>query len=201
MIRRKLAFAFDFDGVFIQGKHTLPFAKATLERLNRLGIPFIILTNGGGVKESLKAAQISDRLGIKIHERQLCLSHTPMRSLVDKYKNELMLVVGPESCKDVAKSYGFTNVLSPLDVHDHHPDIWPFRRTPGEKESKSLSHLKFGGVLQLHDSLDWGLDLQVMLDVLTCKDGDLMVNAGRQTLPVYFSNSDLVWKSSFHSNR
>jgi HAD superfamily hydrolase (TIGR01456 family) len=200
-IRKRLAFAFDFDGVFIQGKNTLPFAKQTLQKLKNLQIPFIILTNGGGMKESLKAQQISDRIRVEITEKQLVLSHSPMKKLAQKYMDQLMLVVGPETCKDVARSYGFKNVISPLEVHNQHPEIWPFKRHLGT--SKCLSSLKFGGVLQFHDSLDWGLDYQVMMDVLTCHDGNLMIPTTKldQTLPIYFSNSDLVWKSSFHSNR
>ena len=73
-VRKRLSFAFDLDGVFIQGKHTLPFTKPTLQKLKNLQIPFIILTNGGGIKESLKAQQISDRIGVEITEKQLVLS-------------------------------------------------------------------------------------------------------------------------------
>jgi hypothetical protein len=50
-----------------------------------------------------------------------------------------------------------------------------------------------------HDSIDWGRDLQVMLDALVSKNGDLTtiktqteLHTTRQSVPLFFSNSDLA---------
>ena len=50
-----------------------------------------------------------------------------------------------------------------------------------------------------HDSVDWGRDLQVMLDALVSKNGDLStvktqaeLHTTKQSVPLFFSNPDLV---------
>lgn len=50
-----------------------------------------------------------------------------------------------------------------------------------------------------HDSVDWGRDLQVMLDALVSRNGDLStiktqveLHTTKQSVPLFFSNSDLV---------
>lgn len=44
-----IAFAFDIDGVLIRNNISLPGARETLSMLQRYKVPFIFLTNGGGL--------------------------------------------------------------------------------------------------------------------------------------------------------
>ncbi len=49
-----------------------------------------------------------------------------MKSLVEKYKNDLVMVVGKgEAPKHIAKSYGFQKVVSVDQYHGHCPEIYP----------------------------------------------------------------------------
>ena len=41
--------------------------------------PLVFMTNGGGVSESVRAAQLSDMLGVRVRAEQVILSHTPMQ--------------------------------------------------------------------------------------------------------------------------
>ncbi len=83
-----------------------------------------------------------------------------------------------------------------------HPDIWPLGANSNTNiEPHDLSEFQFSAIMQLHDSMDWGLDMQVMLDVLRSHDGKLMTVGERQAVPIYFSNSDMVWKAAYPHNR
>ncbi|CAG8682074.1 11585_t:CDS:2, partial [Scutellospora calospora] len=58
----------DIDGVLIKGTTVVPETKSALQFLdgkNKLKkkIPFVLLTNGGGVTESRKAEELSEMLG------------------------------------------------------------------------------------------------------------------------------------------
>ena len=49
---RYFPFAIDIDGVLIRSTEKLPYVTETLQRLQIISIPFIFLTNSGGVHES-----------------------------------------------------------------------------------------------------------------------------------------------------
>ena len=87
-------------------------------------VPFVFLTNGGGVHESVRASQLSKmldievsfslpslplphplslslhlsslcpNLGLQIHPNRVILSHTPCQDFVPEYGNKLVLVSG-----------------------------------------------------------------------------------------------------------
>ena len=61
----------------------LPGAAAVLKRLNSLDVPHILLTNGGGRHETVRAEQLSRLLGVGISSHKTIQSHTPFRDLVD----------------------------------------------------------------------------------------------------------------------
>lgn len=69
--------------------------------------PFILLTNGGGTLESDRAKKLTKELGVPIAESSLVLSHTVFRSLVPKYGDKPVLVIGgnDDSCRRVAEAY------------------------------------------------------------------------------------------------
>ena len=68
--------AFDLDGVLIRGKGGVPGAVEALKRLTALRVPFIFVTNGGGVTEANKAAELCVRFGIEVsrpsHAMMIC---------------------------------------------------------------------------------------------------------------------------------
>lgn len=141
------------------------------------------------------------------------------------------MVVGGEGgrCRDVAEMYGFTNVVTPGDIYAAYPEIWPFSKPflqdyyhsfarPLPKPITSASpeeSLKIDAVFVYNDPRDWGLDLQVILDVLlsregimgtySAKNGDLSLpNSGYlqdNQPPLYFSNPDLLWAAKYHLSR
>jgi HAD superfamily hydrolase (TIGR01456 family) len=198
------AFAFDIDGVLVKGSKVLPQAKTALQLLNTRQIPYIFLTNGGGVTESQKASELSSKLGMEIQTDQVVLSHSPMKRLVEKYRTKPVLIVGGRECKAVARSYGFEKAVLSADVHDWNPKIWPFRESALSLPSTlNLAKEQFAAILVMHDSRDFGLDIQICCDILRSRDGVLGTHrtSAEQSVPVYFSNSDFLFSSDFPVSR
>lgn len=119
-------------------------------------------------------------------------------------RNGMTLVIGPETVREVAKSYGFKNVVMPLDLLGWHPEIWPFRHAKPKEPLFDISKVPIATVLVCHDSRDWALDIQVICDVLR-SEGGLLGTLGphhhtpnfKQSVPIYFSNSDFTYVNEF----
>lgn len=83
------------DGVLLRGKKALPKAKETLEYLDSQLIPFVLLTNGGGMTEERRARVLSRELGFPLDAGLIVQSHTPFE-VMDEHKKGCALVVGGE---------------------------------------------------------------------------------------------------------
>ncbi|KAF9351239.1 hypothetical protein BGX26_010719 [Mortierella sp. AD094] len=206
---------FDIDGVLIKGKQVLPQTHRALGLLQSNNVPYIFLTNGGGLTETDKAAQLSKKIGVHISPKQLILSHSPMRSLVSKYEDKNVLVVGGNGsdCRNVAEHYGFKHIVTPEEVHAVYPSVCPSsaieaRSVPLAEKYLQNVHRPVEAIMVLHDSVDWGRDLQVILNALVSRDGYLTtvksqseLHTTKQSVPLYFSNSDLVWSNEYPNPR
>ncbi|KAL9027041.1 MAG: hypothetical protein Q9196_004382 [Gyalolechia fulgens] len=129
---------FSIDGVLLRSSNPLPRARQTLTALQRLRIPFILLTNGGGKLERDRVAELSHILSVPISPSMFIQSHTPFADLVDStipgedpktpLKDKAILVTGGdgERCRKVAEDYGFKNVIIPADIITSCPSLWPF---------------------------------------------------------------------------
>ncbi|GAA6029184.1 hypothetical protein JCM8097_001641 [Rhodosporidiobolus ruineniae] len=215
------AFCFDIDGVLKQGEHVLPQAKQVMQILSghnplKKKYPFICVTNGGGSLEADRSKKLTKELGVEIAEHQVVQSHTIFRSLVPKYGDKPVFVVGGNSdkCRRVAEVYGFKHAYIPADVLRWKPAIWPYHKLT-EKEmaySKDVdfSTISFGAILVFHDSRDWGRDIQLVLDLVQAQDGvfgtrndlkDKSQWTKEKQIPVHFSNPDLLWGNEFSQPR
>lgn len=141
------AFAFDIDGVLMRGKVPLDGAKQTLEMLQANSIPFILLTNGGGLTEFDHAARLGLRLTMCIDEDQFVQSHTPFKTFVNQYRDEWIVVLGGHGSlvKELAAMYGFNleKIITSSDIVKHHPSIHPFpvRRADDGRAFWTLGHV------------------------------------------------------------
>ncbi|MCJ1228863.1 hypothetical protein MMC12_005526 [Toensbergia leucococca] len=219
------AFAFDIDGVLLRSSKPIPGAHKTLTYLQRHQIPFILLTNGGGTTESERVAQLSQKLDVSLSTEMFIQSHTPFAELVnDKndtpgFKDKCILVVGGEgdNCRRVAEEYGFTNVVTPIDIITAHPTLWPFSHPPSlpEHVRPLPDPLQISAIFVYTDPHDWALPTQLILDLLLSHAGNLgtlssfnndanLPNRGYQQdgQPLlYFSNPDLWWAAGYHLPR
>ncbi|WWC63245.1 TIGR01456 family HAD hydrolase [Kwoniella dejecticola CBS 10117] len=213
----KLAFAFDIDGVLKQGHHNvLPQAKRVLRLLSgadgRLPkpIPFLLITNGGGIPDEQRRAVLSEELGVELTENQLVQSHTPIKQYVDKYRDKPVLVIGGkgEDCRRVAESYGLQHSYIPQDVIAWNPSIWD--RTTLTQEEKDFarptdfSKVAFSAAIVMHDTDDWGRDITLILDLLSSDKGVLGTRREghnradmRGDVELLLSNADLEWRSDW----
>jgi hypothetical protein len=77
--RNPFGIAFDIDGVLLRGKEPIGRAPESLARLYKdvknaeLQVPYIFLTNGGGMTEAARAAELTRQLGVPIAAQQVCM--------------------------------------------------------------------------------------------------------------------------------
>ncbi|CAO2657676.1 Nn.00g038020.m01.CDS01 [Neocucurbitaria sp. VM-36] len=225
----EFAFAFDIDGVLVRSSDALPRAHKALSYLQSQRIPFILLTNGGGKHESERVADLSNKLSVPIDTSMFIQSHTPFADM-DHLKDKTVMVVGGEAdkCRAVAETYGFRTVVTPGDVLAAYPDVWPFSQqllpyyksftrplpAPIDPASPSTS-LRIDAIFVYNDPRDWGLDSQIITDILLSRQGifgTLSTKNGDPALPnhgyqqdgqptLYFSNPDLLWAAKYHLPR
>ncbi|KAL1854325.1 hypothetical protein Daus18300_011511 [Diaporthe australafricana] len=225
-VTHNFAFAFDIDGVLVRGKAPLHGAKQALETLQANAIPFILLTNGGGLTEADHAERVGQRLDISIREDQFVQSHSPFQSFVDEFQDKWILVLGGQksAAKELATHYAFSpnKIVSSSDLVKDHPSIHPFPEMTasyhGEhgKVAEDFSHEKeIAAIFVFSSPRDWCLDLQVCLDLLLSSRGRLGTESalnGDTTLPnngyqqdnqprLFWCNPDVQWATSHATPR
>ncbi|KAF7301257.1 hypothetical protein MIND_00690500 [Mycena indigotica] len=210
------AFVFDIDGVLIRGPSVLPAAKRALAILEgdnpfKVKLPYILLTNGGGVSERYRSEKLTRQLGFKIEPEQYIQAHTVLKTLSHKYHDSPVLVLGGklDQVRQVAIDYGFQKALTPLDVLSWNPSVWPFHQLNPSEQASTLpidfSQTRIPAIFVFHDPRNWALDIQIICDVIQSAGyiGGPHVPLHQQKNPVelVFCNPDLLWKSDFPVNR
>ncbi|KAK1840443.1 hypothetical protein CCHR01_16933 [Colletotrichum chrysophilum] len=229
------AFAFDIDGVLLHVAKPIPGAAESLQFLNDNNIPFILLTNGGGKPEAVRVQDLSDKLGVQLSVDNFVQSHTPFQELVqgpEGLGDKTIFLTGADAkkCREIAKLYGFKNVVTPADIISAHPDVFPFERLMKQVYAETAEPLpkpihsgnmrdadalKIDAMFVFNDPRDWALDIQIITDLLLSRDGILgtysskngdkaLPNRGWQQdgqPPLIFSNADLFWSTTYHQPR
>jgi HAD superfamily hydrolase (TIGR01456 family) len=191
MIRRSLGVALDIDGVLLRGKHALPGASHALERLTVHGIPWLCLTNGGGVPEAVKAREVSKILQVPIREDQVIICSTPLKAKAHDFAHKRVLVLGCRDVVGVARSYGFQEIVTPRMLAEDDPSRYPFTAWEHHSLAESLFDRPVEAVFVLHDPVDWSVDIQIALD---CLRGGTPLGTGlAQAIPLFHANPDLVF--------
>lgn len=211
---KNMAFAFDIDGVLVHGDRLIPEGKRVLQILNgdnELGIkiPHIFLTNGSGKPEEARCAQLTRILQNPVSTEQFIQSHTPMSALAEYYST--VLVVGGENyqCREVAKQYGFKDIVVPNDIVASVPTISPLKEFFTEEQRRTstprdFSKVRIEAILVFSDSRDYATDLQIIMDLLQSEGGVLGTMAKNptcQSMPIYFSQGDLLCPSEHPTPR
>ncbi|KAF7533269.1 hypothetical protein G7054_g7233 [Neopestalotiopsis clavispora] len=212
LVADSFAFAFDIDGVLIRGGRAIPEAVEAMKVLNGqneygIKIPYIFLTNGGGKSEAERCKDLSKQMEIDISPAQFICGHTPMSEMATKYGTVLVVGGEGEKCRQVAESYGFTDVVTPGDIIKHNSATTPFRKlTPEElanSRERDFSNVTIDAVFVFADSRDWAGDLQIILDVAMSKGGRLGTTSETfdEGPPIYFSHSDVLWSAAHNDPR
>lgn len=126
--KQDIGFVFDIDGVLLRGKQRIVEATEMITYLQREKIPFILLTNGGGMTEEKRINFINMTLQLEtpIHADQLVQAHTPMKTLIPHHKRVLVCGGPNDDIREVALNYGFEDVIRPVDVIRANPTVWPY---------------------------------------------------------------------------
>ncbi|PON62379.1 HAD-superfamily hydrolase, subfamily IIA, CECR [Parasponia andersonii] len=174
--------AFDIDGVVLRGETPIGGSPQALRRLyhhdvysGALKIPYIFLTNGGGFRESKRALELSDLLGVHISPSQVVQGHSPFKQLVDRFENELVVAVGKGEPAAVMSEYGYKNVISIDDCascFENIDPLLPYKKwttkqvsyqnsTSKERDLRNNIHSqRVQAVFIVSDSVDWSRDIQ-----------------------------------------
>lgn len=108
-----LTLCLSIDGVLLRASKPIPGAADSLALLKQQGIPFILLTNGGGKHETERVAEISEKLNVSLDATDIVQSHSPFAELVkgpdesSALENKCVLVAGGDgdNCRRVAEQY------------------------------------------------------------------------------------------------
>lgn len=206
------AFVFDIDGVLLRGSKPIPRARDALSLLNQAKIPFILLTNGGGVSERARVEFLSNRLNIEISPLQIVQSHTPMRAWAQTGKYKRVMVVGgaKDNSRHVALEYGFEDVIMPIDIVRQDPAVSPHHRFTDAEFAEYARDVDLSApidsILVFNDPRDMNTDMQIVSDLLNSEGG--IVGTKRQSLgdptpavPIAFSNNDYLWANDYNLPR
>lgn len=179
-----------------------------------LKIPFLFLTNGGGVPEPKRATELSGLLGVQISPLQVVQGHSPFRELVKRFENELVVAVGKGEPATVMSEYGFKKVLSIDEYASYFDDIDPLSQykawSPKQAYDKNYAHREslssynvlsdsVKGTFIVSDPVDWGRDIQVLCDIL--RSGGVPGRGKGHQPPLYFAADDLEYQAAFPSER
>ncbi|SGZ46344.1 CIC11C00000005037 [Sungouiella intermedia] len=207
------AFCFDIDGVILRGPNTIPEAVEAIRMLNgdnkyNIKVPSIYVTNGGGKPELQRAEDLSKRLKTNIRIDQIIQGHTPMRDLVPLFKNVLVVGGVGNVCRNVAESYGFKNVYTPLDILKWNPAVSPYHDLTEEelvccKSDVDFSKVSIDAILVFADSRNWAADQQIILELLLSKNGVMGTESKAQGEgpEIYFAHSDFIWATNYKLSR
>ncbi|XP_040993206.1 uncharacterized protein YKR070W isoform X1 [Juglans microcarpa x Juglans regia] len=210
--------AFDIDGVVLREDTPIGGSPPALRRLyddsGYLKIPYVFLTNGGGFRESKRAFQLSELLGVNILSSQVLQGHSPFKQLVDRYENEFIVAVGKGEPAAVMFEYGFKNVLSIDEYASFFEDIdplakykkWTTKLAANQSstfnkitQTNSLYSQRVQAAFIVSDSVDWSRDIQVLCDIL--RTGGLPGREIGHQPPLYFAHDDLKYQAAFPSER
>ncbi|XP_062092850.1 mitochondrial hydrolase YKR070W [Humulus lupulus] len=213
--RPSFGIAFDIDGVILRGRVPIGGSPQALRRLygeaGTLKVPFLFLTNGGGIPESRRAIELGELLGVQILPSQVVQGHTPFKNLLNKYENELIVAAGKGEPALVMSEYGFKKVLSLDEYASYFKDIDPVSQYKIWTKEYQNDHLiesaprynvlydRVKAAFVVSDPVDWGRDIQVLCDILT--SGGLPGGDNGHQPPLYFAADDLEYQAAFPSER
>jgi len=188
--------------VLLRGKRPLPNGRWALETLQRLKIPYALLTNGGGIPESKKKASVEKILGMEGSgiSGPVILAHTPMReSVATRYADKRCLLLGHREEIDVAMSYGFKKLITPQMLAAQFPEVyegWGRKHDVEQARKDPFIEEPIEAIVIMHDPVDYHLELQICIDVLR---GRYPASAQKLSRPprVYNSNEDLEFSGTF----
>nr|GME13277.1 uncharacterized protein YKR070W-like [Ipomoea batatas] len=170
----------------------------SLPRSCTLRVPYVFLTNGGGVPEFKRATELTRLLGINILPLQVIQGHTPFKQLVKRFENEFIVAVGKGEPAEVMSEYGFKNVLSIDEYASFFKNIDPLAQYKKWIDKQAVGHDK---VTLRQDPCSERVQavFVVLCDIL--RTGGLPGREIAHQPPLFFANDDLAYQALFPAER
>ena len=135
------------------------------------------------------------KLDMTVLPSQVIVCHTPLKILTPEFSSKRVLIIGRKECLDVAKAYGYSKAINTDILHIENPTIYPLAPAPSSSPSCGSGSVtepleSVAAVMIFHDPVNWGLEMQVMSDVL-------MDTNGNQRIPLFVTNNDLLYNTEF----
>ncbi|XXG74800.1 hypothetical protein AAC387_Pa07g3425 [Persea americana] len=224
--RPSFGIAFDIDGVILRGREPVGGSQFALTRLyddllpclldydtltqdsllsGDLKIPFLFLTNGGGIPESKRAYELGELLGVNLLPLQIVQGHSPFKELVNRFGDKFIVALGKGEPAAVMTECGFKRVVSTDEYESYFNGIDPLSqyKTWGSKQIFSDKYYvrtdKVQAVFVVSDPVDWGRDIQVVCNIL--RSGGFPGKKNGHQPPLFFAADDLEYQAAFPSER
>ena len=196
----EFGFLFDIDGVLVRGKSLLPHTKDCMKLLTdkkgNFKVPTVFVTNAGNTLRSVKAASLSNVLGVNVKPDQVVMSHSPLKMLKN-FHNKRTLISGQGPIIDIAKNLGFQNIITMDDIRRFQPQL-----DMVDHKRRNFAPCVLGRyfppiecIVLFGESVRWETNLQLIIDVLM-SNGNLNhipKDFPSTNLPVLACNTDMVW--------
>ena len=202
------AIASDVDGVLYRGDITIGKSGAVLGHLKgqrkpggEFPIPFVLLTNGGGLAESTRATFVNKKIGVPqenwLEGEDVIVCSTPFRELVPELGDKYVVVTGLGDILAIAHEYGYHKAITTAELASLVPEISFSSRTKRSdqerdalrravKERLGISRedvlsgrVRFAAGMQWSDSTVQEEIMQIFSDLAISRDGHL----GTRKLP------------------
>ena len=196
-MRKLPGIACDIDGVLIRGKKAIKQAILSMQRLRqpikniyprqfshiRQNMPFVCLSNSGGNLEQAKANQLNQLLGLKeaseiLTNEHIILNFTPLRPIIQGYKDKSVLVVGRGKIEEIMEDCG---VFSYYNMHQYNS----YKKNLNFNEMKEFPEIS--AIFILNDPIDWE-DNILLITKLLSKNPEI---------PIYTSHNDTLYSDEF----
>ncbi|XP_046405549.1 haloacid dehalogenase-like hydrolase domain-containing 5 isoform X2 [Ischnura elegans] len=199
---------FDIDGVLVRSNRVLPSVKETFSRLvdskGKFRVPTLFVTNAGNKLRHQKAAQLTNWLDVEVNEDQVVMAHSPL-SMLTTYHQKHALISGQGPVEDIAKSLGFSSVITMEQVRDTFPSLDAVDHEHYRPVlSESRHHFKPIEVIILFgEPVRWETSLQLLVDLLLTNGmpTGLPSELIYPHIPIIACNMDLQWMAEANMPR
>ena len=223
------AIASDVDGVLYRGDITLGNSGKVIGRLKQqrqpgseIPVPFVLLTNGGGLLESTRADFVNKKIGVPqegwLEGEDVIVCSTPFRELTPRFGDEYVVVTGLGDILAIAHEYGFYKALTTAELASLVPEISFSSRTKrSDFEQESLrravqdrlgisredvlsGRVRFKAGMMWSDSVVQEEIMQIFSDLAISRDGHLgtrKLPSERQSVSLYISNPDILYADDY----
>ena len=231
----------DVDGVIVLDAHPTENAqesiKFLLQPLSKLDktlfedinehIPFICMTNAGGLLEQKKADSLNNLLELhdekeKLTAEHIILNYTPLRSISSQFKDKIILLAGIGDIRVVAESLGIDKYLTVEEYCTLFPYLVPNSKRSKEnqillrpiiKERLGINDesifddpIQIFAIIILNDVHKWDECTQIMCDLCSSENGIIADKINSladdfEHIPIYACSNDLMYAGKFRLPR